>query len=99
MYAKNGCELLFAIRHSFKHYAVRYKAGEGEGHNSSCNSGLSLREGQLKKLWELKLLGPHGSSGMKIDFFYLIFTRILGRNNMGGEKKCAPLDFTKNHKL
>lgn len=36
-YAKNGCELLFAIRHSFKHYAIRYKAGEGEVHNSSCN--------------------------------------------------------------
>lgn len=37
MYAKNGCELLSAIRHSFKHYAVRYKAEEGEAHNSSCN--------------------------------------------------------------
>lgn len=37
MYAKNGCELLFAIRHPFKHYSVRYKAGEGEEHNSSCN--------------------------------------------------------------
>lgn len=36
-YAKNGCELLFDVRHSFKYYAIRYKAVEGKGHNSSCN--------------------------------------------------------------
>lgn len=49
--------------------------------------------GRLKKLWELKLLWPHGSFGMKIDLSYLIFTRFLGSNNMGREK-IALLDFT-----
>lgn len=37
MYAKeskNGCELLSVIKHSSKHYAVRYKARGGEGHDS-----------------------------------------------------------------
>lgn len=97
MYAKagkNGCELLSAIRHSAKHYAVSYKArvvvvvGGGVRTWHSLWSGLSLWVGHLKKLWELKLLWPHGSFGMKMDSSCLIFTRILGSNDMGGEKMC-----------
>lgn len=90
MYAKaskNGRELLSASdTHS---NSTLWNVRQGGGRTWLClRPGLSLCVGQLKKLWELKLLWPHGSFGMKIDLSYLIFTRILGSNNMGGEKMC-----------
>lgn len=90
MYAKankNGCELLSAS--DIHSNSMLQDVRQGGGRTwLFLWPGLSLCVGQLKKLWELKLLWPHGSFGMKIDLSYLIFSRILGSNNMGGEKMC-----------
>lgn len=85
--SKNGCELLSASEINSNSMLRNVRQGEGRTWLSLW-PGLSLCVGQMKKLWELKLLWPHGSFGMKIDLSYLIFTRILGSNNMGGEKLC-----------